>query len=365
MIINNFKSAPRKRRSTSVLVASLLLGIGTLFIQTTLASNISINSGSSVEFGQGILQTVACSGSTQLKVIPISSFSNGSGSSGDFYFSSISVSNIPTSCYGKDLTIKAFDGLGSTPLAIFNSTSTRAVVYNDSGTFRLGAGSRGLSVSSGSGMFTLTFKVPVALASAVFKVSLESGEHEDWLDVYAIGETGPGGGTVFYSNSAGFNCGSSFTSNGSPNGGKCYHLEAAPLSWFDGTPERSWAGNSFWLTRVPSPGATATSIGSGLRNTLAIIGQGNSDPSISAAALAQSYRGGGLADWYLPSKDELNELLLQRNLVSPNIFSPHWSSTESSAGGDDHLAWFQSFSNGVPDIFGKIALMRVFPIRAF
>lgn len=366
MILSNIESPPKRKRRPAIFAGILLIAGGALFIQTTLAADISINAGTSVEFGQGMLQAVACSGDIPLSVTPRSTFVNASDTAGAFYFSSISVSNIPSTCFGKDFTIKALDGSGGSPLPLFNSTSTNAVVYNDAGTFRLGVGSRGLSLTRGSGTFTLTFNAPVALANTVFKVTIESGEHTDWMDVYNIGDTGPGGGIVFYYNAAGFNCGPSFTVNGSPNGGKCYHLEAAPQSWFAGTPNRSWASATYWLTRVPSPGATATAIGSGYRNTLAIIGQGNSNPATSAAALAQSYSGAGMTDWYLPSKDELHELYVKRDVVRQGLFSPHWSSSEVATTGDEHQAWFQSFSNGVPDIFGKISTnMHVFPIRAF
>jgi hypothetical protein len=58
--------------------------------------------------------------------------------------------------------------------------------------------------------------------------------------------------------------------------------------------------------------ATATQIGWGYRNTRAIILQGNTDTATSAAALADSHTvtvsGVVYDDWYLPSKDELNQM---------------------------------------------------------
>jgi len=39
-------------------------------------------------------------------------------------------------------------------------------------------------------------------------------------------------------------------------------------------------------------------------------------PWNSASALCTNYRGGGFADWRLPSKDELHKIYLQKNLVT-------------------------------------------------
>ena len=73
------------------------------FVQSTLAGNISLNSSSSVEFGQGTTQLLACSGSTAVVVSPIASFANAS-QSGAFNLSGIKISNIPQSCFGSQFT---------------------------------------------------------------------------------------------------------------------------------------------------------------------------------------------------------------------------------------------------------------------
>jgi hypothetical protein len=58
--------------------------------------------------------------------------------------------------------------------------------------------------------------------------------------------------------------------------------------------------------------ATATAIGWGYRNTRAIILQGNTNTVTSAAALADSYAATISSvvydDWYLASRDELNQM---------------------------------------------------------
>ena len=165
-----------------------------------------------------------------------------------------------------------------------------------------------------------------------------------------VGVTGPGGGRIFYvATSSGFNCGPETTE-------KCYYLEVAPpalglASWDSDTVNsvsRTWAQTPHRTTAVPDFGdrTAAEAIGYGYRNTRLIISQGNSDPSTSAAALAQSFRGGGFADWFLPSREELNTLCqwqtsngcygtptIQNNVAGATGFvtGPYWSSSELSA----------------------------------
>ncbi len=129
--------------------------------------------------------------------------------------------------------------------------------------------------------------------------------------VYTVGSTGPGGGTIFYVATTPFACGPTLATT-------CTYLEAAPALWNGGTedPTRSWANTANKLTAVGSSGApetaTATAIGRGYFNTRAIILQGNSATESSAAALADSHTvtvsGVVYDDWYLPSKDELNQM---------------------------------------------------------
>ena len=173
-----------RAKSRSKLITTGVVIVGSIFfLQSTLAGNISLNSGRGIEFGQSVSQTVACSGETSLTLTPRSTFIN--GSPGAHYLQSVTVSNIPTSCYGDDFIINAYDDSSSTPLALFNSTSTNAVVYNNNGTFELGVGTlSGVSITSGSGIFTITFTNPVALSSTVFKLTIQSGVHA----VYKVGE---------------------------------------------------------------------------------------------------------------------------------------------------------------------------------
>lgn len=108
-----FDAEPKKSGKFRKLSASLILLVGSgLLVQTTLAANVSLNSGSPIEFGQGITRTTACSGATNLTITPNSSFTNAS-SAGSHKFSSVTVSNIPAGCNGVDFKISAYDSSNS------------------------------------------------------------------------------------------------------------------------------------------------------------------------------------------------------------------------------------------------------------
>ncbi len=120
-----------------------------------------------------------------------------------------------------------------------------------------------------------------------------------------------------------------------------------------------WAIPACQGTTVPGV-ATATAIGTGKANTDAIIAQ-NGAVSTYAAGLARAYTGGGYSDWYLPSKDELNKLYLNRDAVGGFAVNYYWSSTEDGADN----AWYQIFYNGVQSWLDKSYYGRVRAVRAF
>jgi hypothetical protein len=132
--------------------------------------------------------------------------------------------------------------------------------------------------------------------------------------------------------------------------------------------------------------ATATAIGWGYRNTRAIILQGNTNTATSAAALADSYTatvsGVTYDDWYLPSKDELNQMCKWQQRVAwtsdasvctggtlnsgtgaEGFDSFFYSSSSETTGSGVNI---QRFSDGLQaDEGGKNGAYYVRPIRAF
>jgi hypothetical protein len=159
-----------------------------------------------------------------------------------------------------------------------------------------------------------------------------------------VGDTGPGGGTVFYVHSGGgtFACGSALTST-------CRYLEAAPA---DVAGTHAWCSNTSSLLSV-----TAIDIGAGMANTT------TADNTCSSGAIQQAadYTNNGRSDWYLPSRDELNSLYNQRGIISGIASDWYWSSSEFSA---TH-ALTQTFADGSRGDANKVDSRRVRPVRAF
>jgi hypothetical protein len=199
-----------------------------------------------------------------------------------------------------------------------------------------------------------------------------------------VGNTGPGGGTVYYVAS------SNFTSAGSACGIACRYLEVATAGWivastpagqtnclYAGTdtadPFCEWSGNT-----SAAIGSTGTGIGTGYANTSAMITQ--SSTAGKAGTVARAFRGGSKTDWYLPSKDELNALCkwayndtvnticnnngsgTSLSLTNGGFASDfYWSSSESGVS----EAWLQGFVDGSQINGSKTGTNYVRPVRAF
>ncbi len=368
------------------LTTAVVIFASVFYFQSTLASNISLSSGTGIEFGQGITQAVACSGNTSLILTPRSAFINGTGSSGAHYLNSVTISNIPDSCFGVDFTINAYNDTSNTPLALFNSTSTSAVVYDNDGIFSSGIGSTGMTVASSTGSFTVTFNTPVALASTAFKITIQSGAH---TRPYILGNTGPGGGLIYYVNDAGFSCGATYSTTGSPTGGLCHYLEVAPSGWNTGSdPQKIWAvvGRSIpdisGIENDSGANNSITGIGIGYKNSIAIVLAGNN--ATSAAGAARAYTGGSKSDWYLPTTSELNQLckwvqgvswtsdatVCTDGTLNSSTYGAdsagfasdyYWTSSEVSAA----RVWWQHLGGGNQGPGDADELLLVRPVRAF
>jgi hypothetical protein len=163
---------PRGRsNSASIFLLILSLVISGFFIKSVYAANISLNNGTFIEFGQGVSLTSACSGNNPITLIPQSTFTNVSNG-GAFYFGSFIVSGV-TGCSGNSLTFNAYGSTGDTPLAIFNTTGTDAVVTKTGNTYS--SNSVGLTVNTlSASSFSVTFATPVATTAQVAKISVQS-----------------------------------------------------------------------------------------------------------------------------------------------------------------------------------------------
>jgi len=202
-----------------------------------------------------------------------------------------------------------------------------------------------------------------------------------------VRDIGPGGGIVFYDAGA------------TQSWGR--YLEAAitgTSSWTPGTAattstaatpgtEAQWGCNG---TSVPG---TSIEIGTGQANTKIITDAKcvGTDGSLSAASIAKAYNGGGKADWFLPSRKELNALCLEffNDPNSKYIKWGWWSTAQLDGcmgresvmtGATNGISWFfdyryyqssseaatnQYFGNGGQQNGGKTGNFHVRPVRAF
>ncbi len=132
---------------------------------------------------------------------------------------------------------------------------------------------------------------------------------------YAANTTGPAGGILFYD-------------KGSYSDGWRY-MEVSPNYVFDYN--AGWC-NSDWF-ELGVPGGNGTGIGFGKTNTDAIIdanGEG-----LYWALLCKDYTQGSYADWFMPSKDEIQELI---NVVSSISLSDSIVSS-SQYSSDNRFCW--------------------------
>jgi hypothetical protein len=359
----------KRKKPTAIFGSALLLFAGGLFLNTTLAANINISTGGKVEFGQGISITTACSGSSALTVTPNSSFVNASGS-GNFYFNSVTVSGIPSSCNGVDFQISAYDSATSTALPIFGSNKTVVSVWSNGGSYQGGKGWLGSNITSGSGTFTVSFTTPVALASTVERLTLQSVSHAagDCITeaLCALGDTGPGGGMVFYA-------GAAFTMTGATCNTNCHYLEWAPVSWASTQSQNAsfnvpgTATTDARATLMPSNllVGTSTSFGSGLNNTSLMAnaaGSGTSSTNAAKAALLYAANDSSAGQWFLPSRDEL-VALYQSSVRSRGNFQALnlWSSSEVNSVNNYQVT--METGDVTAEARGNPKLFR--PIRAF
>ena len=107
--------------------------------------------------------------------------------------------------------------------------------------------------------------------------------------------------------------------------------------------------------------AQATSIGTGYPNTSALLAVCKSG---DAAEQVRGYEGGGMTDWSLPSKDELNALYSYNGRDQIGGFAAfyYWSSSNSYSG----EGWWQHFSDGYQNAnHGIDSTYGVRPVRSF
>lgn len=318
-------------------------------------------------------------GSTQLLSVPYALYAKSAGSAGGIQISSISmdgdtlylsngqtfvndsnggqngglVNPTITTDMPTDITSNSATLGGTISNANGNQIGLRGVVYSTSPNPTLFSDS--IVVGSGIGSFNINaLDVPgedyhyeyllnanttyYVRAYAVTENNTVAYGNEVSFTTLPVGQTGPGGGLVFYD-------------KGNNIGGWQY-LEAAPSD----SPGIGWGCNGILI------GGTDDAIGSGEANTNQIV-SGCNEASF-AAQLCNDLTEGGQTDWFLPSVSELK--LMHQNLYLNNVGNLqsgfYWSSSENSA----FNAWIFLPYNGFADSGNtKNASFYVRAVRAF
>ncbi|MEY4330367.1 MAG: hypothetical protein RL609_1115, partial [Bacteroidota bacterium] len=158
--------------------------------------------------------------------------------------------------------------------------------------------------------------------SVIMELSIPSSQNN--IDSFNIGDIGPAGGVIYYDKG--------FESNG------WRYLEAMPYD----LPSAPFGCYGTVLSNC-----NEIDLGFGASNTSAIVGQCNEVGS--AARLCEDLVFGGKSDWFLPSRMELYQLYLQRNIVGGFISDGnYWSSTQQPVPFPlPDFAYFQGFQDNL------------------
>lgn len=318
MSVLNFNSSNGGPRGTSRSV-KYIFGIGLLAgaiaLGNTFASNISLNSGGNVEFGQGVAQTVVCGGSdVSITITPEATFTNDQ-SGGYFRFSGFKVTDIPSECNGVDFKFKFYGDTGTAldPIQYdwaaneysqdFNFTDVNVRFLGEQTT---GSGTNNLWTDNNFGFpaskdyadvndrpdsedsrtnssFEVTFWYDSQSGPGISTDELKKITVESSGETTLIGQTGPAGGVIFLT---------------PEESGTAYFYEVAPAD----------VSGTYNLCSSNASRGLSDNVGSGYSNSQTLYADDDCNDSGNAAYAFHSYSYGGYSDWYLPSRLEMVEI---------------------------------------------------------
>jgi hypothetical protein len=187
MEILKFENAPAPRKSTAKKsnlksLAGLATVAAVAVLGSTLAANISLGTGSTLEFGQGVQVTAACDNAITLS--PKVTFVNGANPV--FMLSTISFSDLDaraagTGCQTRTLTLNAYGEVSAVPVQIATAGASTPVT---AATIGINANapvvSEGFVVANSQNQglanasFDLGITTPSATSGAVYKLTIQS-----------------------------------------------------------------------------------------------------------------------------------------------------------------------------------------------
>ena len=201
---------------------------------------------------------------------------------------------------------------------------------------------------------------------------------------YSVGDTGPGGGIVYYVSDE------TFISAGSDCYLTCKYLEVAPSNWNgEGDINKPWVSAGYTPDDTPvanDENPSPYGVGLGYGNSSAIVSRMGTYSEMDnnyAAGAARAYEANSKTDWYLPTTAELNLLCQWNRGVAPDVATVcsagslnsaiygaslagflaqfYWSSSELDAVD----AWGQVFGFASQAASSKTNSRQVRPVRAF
>jgi hypothetical protein len=145
-------------------------------------------------------------------------------------------------------------------------------------------------------------------------------------------------------------------------GGTIFYLDTTGQHGLIAATSDQGAGAS-WGCQGASTPETSTGNGMGQINTTAILT--GCTESFTAARICDEYSiavdGVTYDDWFLPSKDELHEMFIQKHAIGGFADDNYWS----SSGNDGNSAWRLNFIDGSKGASNKSAKLHVRPVRVF
>ncbi|WP_320129229.1 chitobiase/beta-hexosaminidase C-terminal domain-containing protein [uncultured Sphaerochaeta sp.] len=229
------------------------------------------------------------------------------------------------------------------------STTGSTIYYTTDGTTIPTTGSSSIASGESITLSETTTVKAIAVKEGMVNSATAEGTYKKL--VYAIGDTGPAGGIIFYVNP-----------NAATDGWT--YLEAASA---DEPGLHVWGGYNILIGST----AQGRAIGTGKGNTTEIVLKyGIAEPYAGKTDYAAKLcydktvtnNGAEFDDWFLPSKDELNLMYTNKSAIEGFVSAWYLSSSEY----DSCYAWVQNFSNGGQSYYGgNYTLGSVRAVRSF
>jgi hypothetical protein len=140
-------------------------------------------------------------------------------------------------------------------------------------------------------------------------------------------------------------------------GGKIFYIDDSGQHGLIAATSDQSSGAKWGCQGTLIEGADGTAIGTGFQNTIDILN--GCSVSNTAAKICNDLVLNGYDDWYLPSKDELHKLYINRSEIGGFSVDYYWSSTESNT----LYSWSEAF--GGPEYIGRDSFHSVRAIRSF